>query len=863
MPSDSSAGLQVKAQNVHPLIPTPTVEVRELSNGLSVLVQPDYTAPVVSIQFWCASGSIHETPWLGAGLSHLLEHLMFKGTPTRGNSQMAQQIQDLGGHLNAYTSFDRTVYHVDLPSDGALQALEILGDAVFNSTIPAEEYDKEMEVIRREFAMGRDNPDSELGKLIFQTAFNKHPYRHPVIGYLDLFNQLTREDVVAYYHERYAPQNLSLIVVGAVAPETIFARAAELLEIHPRRKMADLYLPHEPRQHQRRELRREFPTQLSRVALCWPIGGFDHADTPALDLLAMLAGGARSSRLHQSCVEKLGLAEQLDAFAYAPADHGLWGIEARCAPDKEEALLKEIGHQLLMFQEEAPNQQELDRAKRQSLLHQVHSQKTMSGKAASLGRGWLYQRDPHLSTRYHEHLQAVTPAEILAVARRYFHAERENLVSLVPKAEKPSAATLAREAPARPVPQLIPLSATADKGLARSLYMPQHTLPLLSLRATLPGGLMTEPEGKDGIGRLAAHLLVKGTRHRNAEQLASDVEQLGGSLHSDAGNNSATLSLELLSPDWKPGLDLFLEMLTETAPTESELQTEKRKQLSLIQAEDDYPMAAARDLVRAALYPGHPYGGKNLGTTASIESITLKDIMAYQSARLLNQQLIFTLTGPTPPEDWRELAAKAIGSLAPRDANPRPKPAVPVLKEIIRREKIVPKEQAVMHLAYPTVPVSHPDQVALAILDEALSDLGSRLFIRIREELGLAYFVGTSQFLGIEAGHFFFYLGTDPGKRKEIEGELLNEVATLAKSGITPIEFARARAKMQSQDKLDQQNPSQIAYAASLDELFGLGYAYGETRRARIASITLDEVNAIAAKYFSSPNYVLATVSPQ
>jgi len=310
MPSVTSAGLQAPAAPTSSLIPAPAVELRELANGLNILVQPDFTAPVVSIQFWCASGSIHETPWLGAGLSHLLEHLMFKGTPTRGNSQMAQQIQDLGGHLNAYTSFDRTVYHVDLPSDHALAALEILGDAVFNSTLPEEEYEKEMEVIRREFAMGRDNPDSELGKLIFQLAFTRHPYRHPVIGYLDLFNQLTRADVVAYYHERYSPQNLSLIVCGAVEPETIFARAAELFEKNPRRKMADVFIPEEPIQHEQRRLRREFATQLTRVALCWPIGGFDHADTPALDLLAMIVGGGRSSRLHQTCVEKLGLAEQ-------------------------------------------------------------------------------------------------------------------------------------------------------------------------------------------------------------------------------------------------------------------------------------------------------------------------------------------------------------------------------------------------------------------------------------------------------------------------------------------------------------------------------------------------------------------------
>ena len=840
-----------------PLITAPHVEIRELSNGLNVLVQPDFTAPVVSIQFWCATGSIHETPWLGAGLSHLLEHLMFKGTPTRGNSQMAQQIQDLGGHLNAYTSFDRTVYHVDLPSDNALQALEILGDAVFNSTIPADEYDKEMEVIRREFAMGRDNPDSELGRLIFQTAFIRHPYRHPVIGYLDLFNQVKREDVLEYYHERYSPQNLSLIVVGAVVPETIFARAAELLEKHPRRKMADLFLPHEPRQHQRRDLRREFPTQLSRVALCWPIGGFDHADTPALDLLATLAGGSRTSRLHLACVEKLGLAEQLDAFAYAPADHGLFGIEARCAPDKEKPLLEEIHRQLDTFRQQAPKVEEVDRAKRQSLLHHVHSQKTMSGKASAIGRGWLYQRDPHLSTRYHEHIQAVTPDEILNVARYYLKPERENLVSLVPQSETADTVEVSREAAARPVPQLISLG-----GKRRALYMPQHTLPLLTLRATLPGGLLTEPAGRAGLARLAAHLLVKGTRKRNADQLAADVEQLGGSMHADAGNNSATLSLELLSPDWKAGLDIFLEMLTETAPTEGELQIEKRKQLSMLQAEHDYPMAAARDLVRAALYPGHPYGGKNLGTAESIESITLKDIASYQASRLLVQDLIFCVTGPTPPDDWSKLSSKAVATLAKAES-PGEKPVVPTLDKPVHVEKVVPKEQAVMHLAYPTVPVSHPDQVSLAILDEALSDLGSRLFVRIREELGLAYFVGTSQFLGLEAGHFFFYLGTDPNKRQDIEKELLAEVANLAAHGITDIEFQRARAKMQSQDKLDQQNPSQIAYAASLDELFGLGYEYSQKRRERIAALELDEVNAIAKKYFSSPNYVLATVSPK
>ena len=856
---ESPVGLKKESEEeLAPFLTPPRVEIRHLENGLSILVQPDYTAPVVSLQFWCATGSIHEGEWLGAGLSHLLEHLMFKGTPTRGNSQMAQQLQDLGGHLNAYTSFDRTVYHVDLPSDHALAALEILSDAIFNSTIPAEEYDKEMEVIRREFAMGRDNPDSELGRLIFQTAFVRHPYRHPVIGYLDLFNQVTRVDVLAYYKARYAPQNLTLIVCGAIEPEALFARATNLLGKYPRQRLPDIFLPDEPSQQSPRELRQPFATQLTRVALVYPIGGLDDPDTPALDLLATLAGGGRSSRLNQVCVEKLGLAEQIEAFAYAPAGHGLWGLEARCAPEKEQELLAEIRRELSAFTVDPPTIEEIDRAKRQSLLHQVHGHKTMSGKASCLGRGWISQRDPHFSARYHERVQAVTPEEILSVAQRYLRSDRENLVSLVPLPTESASALASAIAAAKPAFELVKLG-----GKGRALYLPQRNLPLFSLRAVLPGGLMTEPASLAGLGRLSAHLLTKATRRHSAEALAQEVEQLGGALHSDAGNNSATLSLELLSPDWRTGLDLFLEMLTEASPTESELQVEKRKQLSLLQAEHDYPMAAARDLIRAALYPNHPYGRKNLGTEESIATITLKDISQYQSSRLLTQEMVLALTGPTGPAEWREQTAKAMSEMAPFAALKDESIPLPRLQEIVRCEKIVPKEQAVIHLAYPTVPVTHPDQVALAILDEALSDLGSRLFIRIREELGLAYFVGTSQFLGLEAGHFFFYLGTDPAKRHEIEEVLLEEVANLAKQGLTAEEFLRAKAKMQSQDKLEQQNLSQLAYTAAIDELFGLGYGYAKTRRERTERIPLDEVNAIARTYFSSPFYALATVSPE
>src|SRR3989442_13037906 len=190
-----------------------------LPDGLTVIVQEDHSAPVASVQAWCATGSIDEDDRIGAGLSHILEHMLFKGTKTRTTNAIAQKIQDVGGYINAYTSFDRTVFWIDVPKDGVAAGLDVLSDAMMNSTLPPEEYLKEQEVIRREFAMNLDDPDRMTGLLLFATAYQKHPYRLPVIGQMEIYNQLTQEQVMLYYKTRYVPNNLPFIVAEAVAPE--------------------------------------------------------------------------------------------------------------------------------------------------------------------------------------------------------------------------------------------------------------------------------------------------------------------------------------------------------------------------------------------------------------------------------------------------------------------------------------------------------------------------------------------------------------------------------------------------------------------------------------------------------------------
>src|ERR1017187_3025813 len=223
-----------------------------LPNGLTVLLQSDRSAPIASVQVWVKTGSIHEGTQLGAGLSHFLEHMVFKGTTRRAGRELSLTIQAHGGHINAYTTFDRTVYYVDLPAEHTGVAIDVLADAVLHSTLPAEEVAREREVILREIDMGQDDPDHRLGETLFATAFREHGYRHPIIGYREVFSALTRDDLLAYYRARYVPNNLVVVVAGAFAPATTRAAIDKHFGAAPRMPLAPVFLADEPLQLARR-----------------------------------------------------------------------------------------------------------------------------------------------------------------------------------------------------------------------------------------------------------------------------------------------------------------------------------------------------------------------------------------------------------------------------------------------------------------------------------------------------------------------------------------------------------------------------------------------------------------------------------
>ncbi len=832
-------------------------ETWTLPNGLAVLVQEDNSAPVASVQAWVETGSMHEGKYLGGGISHLLEHLLFKGTKTRSGSEFAQRVQDSGGYINAYTSFERTVYWIDIPAKGVEVALELLSDAVFHSTLPADEYAKEQEVIRREFAMGHDDPDRMSGQALFTAAYRTHPYRHPVIGHLEVFNSLTREEVLEYYRQRYVPNNTFFVVVGDIDPARVRATLERFCGPVSRRALPPVFIPEEPPQLGRREAHTEFPTELTRLHMAWHVPAATHPDVPVLDVLSMVLGHGRSSRLYRRLREEARLVHSIDSWCYTPSQPGLWGIDAVLDPDKRRAVEDEVLRAIEEVRREGVAVAELEKAKRQSLAGQLHTFTTMRGKAGELGSNWLLTRNLEFSQGYLEAIQRVTPDAITRVVETYLQDRNLTSVSLNPPGSFTTSAVRDSRSQAGEIQKF-----ELANGL-RLLVREDPRLPLVSISACFKAGLLAETPADNGISRLLSKVLIKGTERRTAEQLADEIEATGGSISSEAGNNSLSAFVRVMRPDLELGMDILADVLRRSTLPEKAIAREKEIQLAGIKAEEEEMTVVARNLLRSRLLAGHPYGLRHLGTPESVSRITQADLAAFRDRHLVGRNGVLAVFGDVKAAEVRSLVEAALGDMPagePAFASlPQPAP----LSAPLQVEEFKEKQQAVLMVGFLGADMYSPDRAPLELIDEASSDLGSRFFIRIREQMGLAYFVGSSHMAGLVRSPFVFYLGTDPMKLAAVQAELMEEIRQLASEGLSAEELSRAKEKLLGQMEIRNQSNDAFAFASALDELYGLGFDHYRDLRKEIEGVTLEEIRRVANRYFLEQPAITAIVRPK
>lgn len=815
------------------------------ANGLQLIIREDHSAPVVSAQAWCRAGSVHEGAWLGAGLSHALEHMLFKGTDRRPPGKIDQEVQAVGGAMNAYTSFDRTVYWINTPTEGLPTAIDVLCDIFQSATLPPAELEKELDVIRREMDMGNDDPGRRSSRRLFETAYNESPYRFPIIGLPALFNQIDRNALVSYYREKYAPNNCFLALVGDFDADAVSASVEKLFGSATPRPMPPAVLPTEPSLSGPREASDEAPVELAHFHIAWHTPDLLHVDTPALDALAVLLGGGRSSRLHQNVREKTALAHSIHAWNYTPSRVGLFGVSGvsdggkfNAARDAALAEVERVIHHGVTVEEVA-------KAVRQFLAGYYAARKTMEGQAQDLGGSWLGAHDLGFGDRYLEAVRKLTPSDLQRAAAAHLRSDRSIGFALLPRgARGPARAPTARRGETHVSRFELP------NGL-RLLVRPDRRLPLISVRAAFAGGLLSETASTAGSTALVARLLPKGAGGRSAEQIAEAIEALGGTLEPFSGNHSYGLAADLLSEGFDDAIQLLLESLVRPALPEGEFIREREAQLAAIRGQRDHLLGCAMRAMRRQLFGAQAYGLDAIGDEASVSEMTAESLRRHHADLALPGGAVIAVFGDVDPEKVRDSIALQLtgwhGSPKPWKPTLGPTPAAPS-RSVEHRDK----EQAVVAVGFRGTVFGHEDLYRLELLEEACSSMGSRLFARIRDELGLAYYVGASHFPGRIPGSFAFYCGTSPDHANAVESELQAHAAALRNDGLGEDELRRAKARVIGQKKIALQDQGALASQMALDELFGLGFDRALTEDRHYEAVTADQVRDAARTYLRS-----------
>ena len=479
-----------------------------LSNGLTVLVQENHAAPVATVRcFIHNTGSAYEGKYLGAGLSHLLEHLVAGGSTTKRTETEIRNILDtLGGQTNAYTSDDVTAFYIDCPARHAAPAIDLVAENMQFSIIPEKEYTREMGVVQRELEMGEADRNRVLYNSMKQLVYTEHPTRHPTIGYLTVVQKVAREEVLDFYHDRYVPQNMLFVVCGDVDTQAVLDDVQENFKDFARTTERRVTQPEEPPQASPRSTRIEMEGPTTHIGIAWPTVQLQDPDLYPLDVASFIITHGDSSRLARRLKVERPLASAISSASYTPGDvKGWFQVTAECDPANLQAVVDTILEEIERLQTEPVSEAELKKAKRQKAAEHVFQQQTVQNQSEMLANSYLSTGDALFDEQYVAGIQEVTPEQILAVAKKYFLAERRNTVIIEPigsgEQKTTAVADKAAESPF--------VTKKLKNGL--TLLLKRHAVvPMVSIQAYAKAGSVSDTDEQAGLASLTAAVMARG-----------------------------------------------------------------------------------------------------------------------------------------------------------------------------------------------------------------------------------------------------------------------------------------------------------------------------------------------------------------
>lgn len=849
------------------------LEIFRLVNGMKVIVKPEPGRHLVSVQLWVKVGSADETE-SERGISHVIEHMAFKGTPTRGAGEIAQEVESLGGTINAVTNRDYTLFFVTVPSKALINALDLILDAVLNPIISPDELEKEKQVVIEEILSNEDSPALRASRFLWETAYTRSPYRFPVTGSVRNVGQFSRDQIMAFREKWYVPQNMFIVIVGDVQASVLRPELERLTRKLATVEFSSPARSKEPRQDKiRASVTRDPDAHEARLYLAFRIPGMRSPDLLALDLVSHILGRGRNSLLAKGLKQDRQLVRTTYSELFSGRDSGLFIVAAVLPPENVLQATAAIVRQIETLGMKGPSVQHLRRAKIRIESGLIHSDESVERVASRIGTFEINAGDARYEQEYRNKITYVTEHSIAGVVRKYLSPPRGTVAVALP-AKQHTDFTSAQlihsvtdswtvgSADHDPISLDRVLESRLQNGM-RVILARDHNRPLVAFSIVGRGGRRFETEESQGVMNFVARMITKGTTNRSETEITESVEDLGGRLRAFAGYDTIGISASFLSRNIEPGLILLADVYSSPSFPKETVESERNRIASLIASSPYRAYSFAVDKLHETLFLRHPYRYGRFGSMEACTRLTREDLIRAHKMSLIPRNTILVGVGDMEMRKTMALVSEIFGRIQGTDTGVNDIVPEPAIRSPRARTFRVPGSRAQLFIGFHGASFSNPDRYAMEVLCNACSGQGGILFQQLRERQSLAYTLGCLFRPGRDHGILAFYVSCDPRNADRALDSLRREIERIRVQGISQCELTRAKNNLIGTHLMSQQISTTRAKYMALHALYGLGtdyhYAYGD----QIAKVTASHVNEVARKYLLPSASAITRVLPK
>ena len=873
-----------------------------LDNGLTVLTKEVNTAPVVSVQVWYRVGSQNEKAGI-TGISHQLEHLMFKGTNERP-IQFGRLFSALGSNSNAFTSYDMTAYFGTTGSDKLEAMLRLEADRMVNTVTGEKELKSERTVVLSELDGGNNSPGTRLYREMMLAAYPDSSYGWPVIGYRSDVENYTVANIQDYYRTFYRPDNATLVIVGNFETQATLKKVREIYGAIAAPPKPEVLIsstaqqskpkPPQPKSPKQPILLKE-PGSVPFLQAVYPnLPKVDGADVAAIDVMDSILTSGRSARLYQALVET-GLASSVSGSSSSQIGTGWYFMSATPTAGKSLAeldrlLLAEIDK----LQTQPITNEELERAKTSMRASYILGNRDINSQAIQLGYNQTVAKDYRYSDRYLKAVEKVAIADVKRVAKQYLQRDRRVVGYFEPSVITAQAGTTPSNAhsseafkPSSPVDpsevaKYLPESAliakagvptavkpdkfTLSNGL-KVLLLSDRSTPTVTLVGEVNAGSGFDSIEKAGVAGLTAQNLTNGTTTKDALTLASRLENRGARLGFSAGRESVGISGISMASDLPIVIDQLADLLQNATFPIKEFDLNLQRNLLAFKSELDNPNVLARRIFQSTLYPKeHPFYA--MRTEESLKTLKREDLAKFYKTYYRPDTTILTIMGDFDPATVRSLLEEKLGNW--QATGKAPKYQFPKIDKLaVTNEKqasLAGKTQAITLIGHPSISRSDAQYYPAILLNQVLGGdtLASRLGTEIRDRLGLTYGIYSYFQAGRPPqGAFIVQMQTSGKDTEKAIAATVGLLKDVRDKGITPAEFDVAKKSLINNFSTEFADPDSIASSLLSDEIYGLPVGDFYKFPQRIQSVTLEQVNRAAKELLQPDNLLIVSVVPK